>query len=74
MRRTRTPTVVIASALLWACGGAAEEQPQRTEHERDSLIARSQLPGAVGVGAALRAQDRANSSNSVVDSIARSVR
>jgi hypothetical protein len=57
---------------IWGCGGVADETPERTERERDSLIARSQLPGAIGVGAALRAQDRANASNAVADSIAKS--
>lgn len=67
----RTFTLVLAGSI-WACG-AADEPPERTERERDSLIAQSQLPGAVGVGAALRAQDKANTTNAVVDSIARSV-
>ena len=60
-------------AVLAACGGDEGEPPPRTDRERDSLIAQSALPHASGVGAALRAQDRAASVNSTLDSIAGTV-
>ena len=70
--------VALAFAALMACAacGTAEQEaaPERTERERDSLIARSALPHASGVGAALRAQDRAAAANARIDSIASSVR
>ena len=47
--------------LLTACGG--KDTSSRTEHPaagaQDSAIARSNLPGATGVGAAMRAADSA---------------
>jgi len=64
--------VLLVAIAISACGRASDDQPKRTDRERDSLIAQSRLPGAAGVGAALRAQDRANASNAVIDSIARS--
>ncbi|MDH3732813.1 MAG: hypothetical protein OEU54_04730 [Gemmatimonadota bacterium] len=73
-RVAQTGALVIVSAL-WstACGGTESEVPQRTDRERDSLIAQSALPHASGVGAALRAQDKGDAINARIDSIAKSV-
>jgi len=58
-----------------ACKGSGEEtQPPRTEHERDSIIATTSLPGAGGVRRAMRAQDQAKARNARLDSIAASIR
>ncbi len=50
-------------ALLWAAGCAPRsERPARaplTERQRDSVLARSALPGAPVVGRALEVSDRA---------------
>ena len=74
VRRLGCPGIVIAAALLSGCGGEESQRaPEPTEHQRDSVIAESRLPGASGVGAALRAQDRATAANARVDSIAASV-
>ncbi|MFV1987386.1 MAG: hypothetical protein ACC682_08885 [Gemmatimonadota bacterium] len=56
-----------------ACGASEEDAPRRTDHERDSIIAQSRLPGAAGVDAAMRTQDMANAFNATIDSIAQSV-
>lgn len=67
---------IMAVALLLSaagCTGSGEEtKATRSDRERDSLIAQSRLPGAAGVGAAMRAQDKANDLNARIDSIARS--
>jgi hypothetical protein len=65
---------ILLTALVAACAGERADAPERTERERDSLIATSRLPGAAGVGAAMRAQDRASATNARIDSIAKSVR
>lgn len=72
--RTARLAPVLLIALSAACGGETAETPERTDRERDSLIAESRLPGAAGVGAAIRAQDRASATNARIDSIAKSVR
>jgi len=43
--------------MLAGCAG--KKPPERTERERDSLIAQSRLPGAAGVKAALKVSDSA---------------
>ena len=72
-RSHRNGLAVIVLLAAAACGAPEDEAPQRTDHERDSIIAQSRLPGAAGVGAAMRAQDKANAANVTLDSIARSV-
>ena len=56
--------VLIAAALLVLAGCAGKSTSARAEHPsaqaQDSAIARSNLPGAKGVGAAMRLQDSAN--------------
>lgn len=64
---------MLAVLATMACGGSEADAPDRTERERDSLIAQSRLPGAAGVGAAMRAQDKATAVNATIDSIAKSV-
>lgn len=52
----------IAALLLAGCGGKSTSA--RTEHPaagaQDSMIAKSKLPGAKGVGSAMRLADSAN--------------
>jgi hypothetical protein len=40
-----------------------------TERQRDSILARSRIPGASGVGAALRAADSTNARIRAADSV-----
>ena len=60
----RILTVVALFAL--GCGGSVP--PARTEHERDSTIAQSRLPGATAVKAALKIGDSAAARQARVDS------
>ena len=70
--KTRHVATLAVVALLAACTDSGEPTERRTDRERDSLIAESRLPGAAGVGAALRAQDKSAAVNARIDSIARS--
>jgi hypothetical protein len=58
-RHTAVPVAIACAALLalGACGIKEKPQRQLSERERDSLIARSALPGASVVGSALTLQD-----------------
>jgi len=51
----------IASAL-WLCGSCAQHtetaKTPLTEHQRDSVLAKSQLPGAFVVGRAMSVSDK----------------
>lgn len=54
-------TLLIMIILLVAAGCTDRKPaPERTVRERDSIIAESMLPGAQGVGGALRAADAAS--------------
>jgi len=70
--RARRLALLVAIVVFAACR-AGDPPPERTERERDSLIAGSRLPGAAGVGGAMRAQDRAAATNARIDSIAGSM-
>jgi hypothetical protein len=54
--------------LVVAC--SSSKPPARTERERDSTLAQSRLPGAKGVGAALKASDSAAARAARLDSVA----
>lgn len=74
LRRTIVGMALAVSMLPAGCvGGDERPAPELTQRERDSIIAQSRLPHASGVGAALRAQDRATAANARLDSIAGSL-
>ena len=62
---------LLSAAACTDSGG--ETRKPRTEHERDSIIAQSSLPGAAAVSRAMRAQDQGNDRNARLDSIAASI-
>lgn len=65
------PFFIVSGLLLAAaCSGSSEQGAARGEHERDSVIGQSQLPGAQGVQRALDASDSADARNARLDSIA----
>ena len=76
MKRERSKVIAVRTAVLLlalsSCTGKAPPQDQRTQRERDSILAKSKLPGAGGVGAALRLSDSADARRRREDSIARS--
>jgi hypothetical protein len=53
--------LVVLSALAGCGADHAERQAPKSERERDSTIGASRLPGARGVGGALKAADSAAS-------------
>jgi len=59
---------IALAALLAGC--KSSPPPARTEHERDSLVAQSRLPGAAGVRAALKVSDSAAARRARLDSVA----
>jgi len=68
----RSLTLVVA--ITAACSGGKTPRSTAadtlTERQRDSMLARSRIPGARGVGAALRAADSTNARIRATDSVA----
>ena len=62
--------VALISVTAAACtsDGAPKATPTRTGHERDSVLGASKIPGAGGVGAALRVSDSASARRAREDS------
>jgi hypothetical protein len=56
--------------MLSGCGSGAPAGSGRSEHERDSIIGQSRLPGARAVRGSLEASDSAQSRRAIEDSIA----
>jgi hypothetical protein len=67
-------TLALAVALVAACSGGKPAKSAAgdslTERQRDSILARSRIPGASGVGAALRAADSTSARVRAADSVA----
>ena len=59
--------LVLGFLLLAGCGGKTEQPP---EHIPDTVLAKSKLPNANAVGAALRLQDSAAARRAREDSVA----
>ena len=60
---------MVIAVLLCLSAGCQGSRPERSEHERDSILGQSALPGAQGVRGALRASDSAATRNSRYDSV-----
>jgi len=69
--------VTLALAIVTGCSSGSHPKARAplTEHERDSVLARSDLPGGAVVGRALDLSDesasRASQENAAVDSLFR---
>lgn len=67
--------VAMLLPLLTACGGGKSEKSSAnpadtlTERQRDSILAGSRIPGARGVGAAMRAADSTSAGIRAADSV-----
>jgi len=70
--RTSAPTIVLV--LLAACGGQSGKSGAAgdtlTERQRDSILAQSRIPGAAGVGRAMKAADSTSARIRATDSVA----
>jgi hypothetical protein len=66
---------LVSLVLLAACGGGKPEKSSAqpgdtlTERQRDSILAGSRIPGARGVGAAMRAADSTSAGVRATDTI-----
>lgn len=70
----RVRLLIIALALLAACASgksakSSAEGDSLTERQRDSILAQSRIPGASGVGSAMRAADSASARVRATDSV-----
>ena len=67
-----TRLILLAGVLSSSCG--SKDTSARTEHPaagvQESVLAKSKLPGASGVGAALKVSDSASARRKLEDSIA----
>lgn len=66
--------VLVFCLVLAACGGrsgasGAAARDTLSERQRDSILARSRIPGASGVGRALQAADSTNARIRATDSV-----
>ncbi len=65
---------LLAAALVALAGcssGSDRPASTLTEHQRDSVLAKSILPGAAVVGRALSESERASTSSASMDSLSR---
>ncbi len=67
MRRVAVACIVLMG--LAACARKEQPRPAQTERQRDSVLGASKVPGAGGVGAALRVSDSAAARQARQDSI-----
>jgi hypothetical protein len=67
---TITSFVLLAAACA-SSDTSANRRDTMTQRQRDSVLAQSGLPGAAGVGKALRAADSAKARQAQLDSAAR---
>jgi hypothetical protein len=70
----RARVLTLALALIAACSGgksgkSAADGDSLTERQRDSILAQSRIPGASGVGRAMRAADSASARIRATDSV-----
>jgi hypothetical protein len=72
--RARALSAVIV-VVLAGCGGSQSRasggtQDSLTERQRDSMLAKSKIPGASGVGKAMRVADSTSAGIRAADSVA----
>ena len=70
----RVRSLMIVPVLLAACSDgksakSAADRDSLTERQRDSILARSRIPGASAVGSAMRAADSASARIRATDSV-----
>jgi len=68
--------LLVVSLGLAACGGGSQSgqtvnRDTLTQRQKDSILANSKIPGARGVGSAMRAADSTSAGVQRADSVAR---
>lgn len=69
MTRSLIASVILLAACGRSGGSGAAAGDTLTERQRDSILAKSQIPGASGVGSAMRAADSASARVRATDSV-----
>jgi len=75
MIRVRVPLGLVVMVVVTACGGGQSGTSRTaagdslTERQRDSILAKSRIPGASGVGRAMRAADSTSARIRATDSV-----
>lgn len=69
MRGFFFPAILTLLAACGGSGGSASARDTLTERQRDSILARSKIPGAAGVGAAMRAADSTSAHIRATDTV-----
>ena len=67
-----TRSLLMAFVLMLGCGrgtGKSGARDTLTERQRDSILAKSSIPGAGGIGSAMRAADSTNARIRATDSV-----
>jgi hypothetical protein len=63
--------LVVTVGFMLACGsGDTSQTDTLTQRQKDSILANSKIPGARGVGSAMRAADSTNAKVLRVDTVA----
>ena len=68
------PDLILAVLLIAACGGgqsgkSAGQTDTLTERQRDSILAHSRIPGAAGVGSAMKVADSTSAHIRAADTV-----
>lgn len=72
MTTRRALALLISLSVLSACSGKPQQANNRdtmTQRQKDSVLAQSGLPGAAGVGMALKTADSLKAKQAALDSI-----
>ena len=69
IRIRRTLAWAIAIGTCAGCSPRVEHHTVLTEHQRDSIISRSDLPGAAVVGRAMQLEGKAAAHSAQLDSV-----
>jgi hypothetical protein len=75
-RRSSVLPILVGVLLGVACGGSGNSgngargsSDTLTERQRDSILSKSKIPGASGVGRAMNAADSASARNQAADTV-----
>lgn len=69
MRALTLIVILVAACSRGDSDKSAAKTDTLTERQRDSILARSQIPGATGVGSAMRAADSTSAHIRAADSV-----